>query len=286
MVVGVLAILLLVALIEYDPDCLHKDPPVDKTLLLNKGGLWVADFLYAVFGIAAWLLPWLLGTVSFLWATRQSSKEKTRKLVTIFAAIVSISVLANARHYSLDPGDRAKAFAPDTFRHGAGGSIGAIVYSGLPWDPKRGWIYESKTNGWKKTPSDDNGFFLDWMGALGTSVLMAFVLMGSLCVHFSMEPLKLLGALVGLGRTVKEQLPKKADEEEDKEKVSESKESQVESGSKEDPEKKTPKKGGNSLGLKKKRRTICCSETPRFKKRAVGHAVRDILFQKNQAKKT
>ena len=49
-------------------------------------------------------------------------------------------------------------------------------------------------------------------------------------------------------------------------KVSESKESQVESGSKEDPEKKTPKKGGNSLGLKKKRRTICCSETPRFKK--------------------
>ena len=241
-VVGVLAILLLVALIEYDPDCLHKDPPVDKTLLLNKGGLWVADFLYAVFGIAAWLLPWLLGTVSFLWATRQSSKEKTRKLVTIFAAIVSISVLANVRHYSLDPGDRAKAFAPDTFRHGAGGSIGAIVYSGLPWDPKRGWIYESKTNGWKKTPSDDNGFFLDWMGALGTSVLMAFVLMGSLCVHFSMEPLKLLGALVGLGRTVKEQLPKKADEEEDKEKVSESKESQVESGSKEDPEKKTPKK--------------------------------------------
>ena len=242
MVVGVLAILLLVALIEYDPDCLHKDPPVDKTLLLNKGGLWVADFLYAVFGIAAWLLPWLLGTVSFLWATRQSAKEKTRKLVTIFAAIVSISVLANVRHYSLDPGDRAKAFAPDTFRHGAGGSIGAIVYSGLPWDPKRGWIYESKTNGWKKTPSDDNGFFLDWMGALGTSVLMAFVLMGSLCVHFSMEPLKLLGALVGLGRTVKEQLPKKADEEEDKEKVSESKESQVESGSKEDPEKKSPKK--------------------------------------------
>ena len=242
MVVGVLAILLLVALIEYDPDCLHKDPPVDKTLLLNKGGLWVADFLYAVFGIAAWLLPWLLGTVSFLWATRQSSKEKTRKLVTIFAAIVSISVLANVRHYSLDPGDRAKAFAPDTFRHGAGGSIGAIVYSGLPWDPKRGWIYESKTNGWKKTPSDDNGFFLDWMGALGTSVLMAFVLMGSLCVHFSMEPLKLLGALVGLGRTVKEQLPKKADEEEDPEKVSDSKESKVESGSKEDPEKKSPKK--------------------------------------------
>ena len=241
-VVGVLGILLLVALLEYDPDCLHKDPPVDKTLLLNKGGLWVADFLYAVFGIAAWLLPWLLGTISFLWATRQSSKEKTRKLVTIFAAIVSISVLANVRHYSLDPGDRAKAFDPDTFRHGAGGSIGAIVYSGLPWDPKRGWIYESKTNGWKKTPSDNNGFFLDWMGALGTSVLMAFVLMGSLCVHFSMEPLKLLGALVGLGRKVKEQLPKKADEEDDPEKVPDSKENQDESVSKEDPEKKTPKK--------------------------------------------
>ncbi len=241
-VFGVLGILLLVALIEYDPHCLHKDPPVDKTLLLNKGGLWVADFLYAVFGIAAWLLPWLFGTISFLWATRQSSKEKTRKLVTIFAAIVSISVLANVRHYSLDPDARAKNFGPDTFRHGAGGSIGAIVYSGLPWDPKRGWIDEGKTNGWKKTPSDDNGFFLDWMGALGTSVLMAFLLMGSMCVHFSMEPLKLLGSLVGLGRKVKEQFPKKADVEDDLEEITDSKESQDISSSKEDLKKMSPKK--------------------------------------------
>ena len=163
-VVGVLGILLLVALIEYDPDCLHKDPPVDKNLLLNKGGLLVASFLCTLFSeLPRGSLPWLLGTISFLWATRQSSKEKTRKLVTIFAAIVSISVLANVRHYSLNPDDRAKAFDPDTFRHGAGGSIGAIVYSGLPWDPKRGWFAdESKTNGWKKTSSDDNGFF--WSG--------------------------------------------------------------------------------------------------------------------------
>ena len=70
---------------------------------------------------------------------------------------------------------------------------------------------------------------------------MAFVLMGSLCVHFSMEPLKLLGALVGLGRKVKEQLPKKADEEDVLGKVPDSK-ATPESGSKEDREKKSSEK--------------------------------------------
>ena len=169
-------------------------------------------------------------------------KGKTRKLVTIFAAIVSISVLANARHY---PWIRVTGrrllplILSDTEQAVRSGQSFIRVCRGTQREVD---LRKQKTNGWKKTPSDDNGFFLDWMGALGTSVLMAFVLMGSLCVHFSMEPLKLLGALVGLGRTVKEQLPKKADEEEDKEKVPESKESQVESGSKEDPEKKSLEK--------------------------------------------
>ena len=240
-VVGVLGILLLVALIEYDPDCLHKNPPVDKNLLLNKGGLLVASFLFGFFGISAWLLPWLFGTISFLWATRQPSKEKIRKLVTIFAAIVSISVLANVRHYSLNPDDRMSAFDPDKFRHGAGGSIGAIVYSGLPWDPKRGW-FADETKTWSETSSDDNGFFREWMGGLGTSVLMAFILMGSLCVHFSMEPLKLLGALVGLGRKVKEQIPKNAAKEDVLEKVPDSKETPEESSSEEESPKKSSDK--------------------------------------------
>jgi S-DNA-T family DNA segregation ATPase FtsK/SpoIIIE len=209
-VCALLGLLLLVALIEYDPDCLHRDPPVDKTLLLNKGGLWVADFLFAIFGIAAWLLPWLLGTISFLFATRPSSQEKIRKVVTIFAIIVSISVLASVRHYDLNPEQRDDAFDPNMYRHGAGGSIGAFFYSGMPWDQNRGWVQGlSEDQNWKETPSDDNGFFREWMGALGTSVLMAFLLLASLCMHFSMEPLKLIRAMAGLSKKVTEQLPKK-----------------------------------------------------------------------------
>ena len=57
-----------------------------------------------------------------------------------------------------------------------------------------------------------------------------------------MEPLKLLGALVGLGSKVKEQFPKKADEENDLDEVTDSKENQDISSSKEDLEKKSPKK--------------------------------------------
>jgi len=240
---AVLGILLLVALFEYDPKCLHAKPPVDKNLLLSKGGLWVADFLYAVFGISAWLLPWLFGTISFLWATRQPSREKLRKIITIFATIVSISVLANVRHYSLHPDDRVEAFDPSSYRHGAGGSIGAIVYSGLPWDGQRGWSLHAN-NDWKETTSDANGFFREWLGALGTSVLMVLVLMSALCIHFSMEPLKLFGAFVGLGRKVKEQLPKKTDKEQSPETTAtsiEKNERVEESVSKEDKGEKSPK---------------------------------------------
>jgi len=190
-------------------------------------GVNVARFLYGILGVAAWLLPWLLGTVSFLWSTRPPTREKIRKIATIAVTIVSIAVLANVRHYALNPEDRQTDFPPDLYEHGAGGSIGAILYSGMPW---------------LSSPDDvSGGFFREWMGALGTSVLMAFVLIGSLCIHFSMEPLKLLAALVGLGKKVKEQLPEKKVKEDSPETTSttnEKTEKNDDSGSKEDTERK------------------------------------------------
>ena len=45
------------------------------------------------------------------------------------------------------------------------------------------------------------------MGALGTSVLMACLLIGCIFIHFSMEPLKFVWALIGIGKKVKDKIP-------------------------------------------------------------------------------
>ena len=139
----------------------------------------------------------------------------------------------------------------------------------------------------EKTPFDDNGFFLRVDGCIGYERIDGICFDGQPVRSLFDGALKLLGALVGLGRTVKEQLPKKADEEEDKEKVPESKESQVESGSKEDPEKKSPKKRWKfSWFEKRKGGRFAVWGRLASKRERSGHAVRDILFPKNQAKKT
>ena len=184
---GLLGILLLVSLIDYNPSNFHSSPPAGSSPLLGQMGVNVARFLYGILGIAAWLLPWLFGTISFLWSTRPPTREKIRKIATIAVAIVSIAVLANVRHYALNPEDRQTDFPPDLYEHGAGGSIGAILYSGMPW---------------LSSPEDvSGGFFLVWMGALGTSILMACLLVASLCIHFSMEPHRnRRGRLVGVHR--------------------------------------------------------------------------------------
>jgi DNA segregation ATPase FtsK/SpoIIIE, S-DNA-T family len=228
---GLLGILLLVSLIDYNPSNFHSSPPAGSSPLLGQMGVNVARFLYGILGIAAWLLPWLFGTISFLWSTRPPTREKIRKIATIAVAIVSIAVLANVRHYALNPEDRQTDFPPDLYEHGAGGSIGAILYSGMPW---------------LSSPEDvSGGFFLVWMGALGTSILMACLLVASLCIHFSMEPLKLLAALVGLGKKVKEQLPDKKVEENSPETTSSTNQKTEkidESASKDDTERKPPNK--------------------------------------------
>lgn len=190
---GAMGVLLLIALIDYNPSNYHSVPPGGASPLLGKIGVVLARYLYGLFGLSAWLLPWMLATISFLAATKSATKEKVRKILTIAVSIVSISVLANIRDHSLIVADESTIFPPDSYEHGAGGSIGAILYSGLPI---------------QAGPGDGIGGFLSvWMGALGTSILMVCLLTACLCIHFSVEPLKFVAALVGLGKKVKDKIP-------------------------------------------------------------------------------
>ncbi len=195
---GITCVLLLISLIDYNPSNYHSVPPTGSSPLLGKFGIVSARYLYGLFGLAAWLLPWMLATISFLASTKSTTQEKVRKISTIIVAIVSISVLANIRDHSLISDGEQTIFPPNAYEHGAGGSIGAILYSGLPM---------------RAVPDDCIGGVLRiWMGALGTSVLMACLLIGCIFIHFSMEPLKFVGALIGVGRKVKEKIPEKLGE--------------------------------------------------------------------------
>ena len=190
---GIMGVLLLISLVDYNPSNYHSVPPTGSSPLLGKIGVVVARYLYGLFGLAAWLLPWMLATISFLSATKSATKEKVRKISTIAVAIISIGVLANIRDHSLIEAGKQTIFPSNAYEHGAGGSIGAILYSGLPI----------------QAVSEDvvGGVLRVWMGALGTSILMVCFLAGCICMHFSMEPLKFITALIGIGKKVKASIP-------------------------------------------------------------------------------
>ena len=190
---GIMSFLLLISLIDYNPSNYHSVPPTGSSPLLGEIGVGLARSLFGLFGLSAWLLPWMFATISFLAATKSVTKEKIRKISTIALAILSISVLANIRDHSLILDGEQTIFPSNSYEHGAGGSIGAILYSGLPM---------------RAVPNDSAGGFLRvWMGVLGTSISMVCLLIGCLCIHFSMEPLRFVAALVGIGKKVKEKIP-------------------------------------------------------------------------------
>ena len=190
---GAGAILLLVSLIDYNPASYHSVPPAGSDPLLGKFGVILARYLYGFLGLGAWLLPWLLAMITFLSTVKSDTREKVRKLSTILVAILSISVLANIRDHSLIAAAEDTIFAQNAYEHGAGGSLGALFYSGLP-------LFAG--------PDESMGGFLRiWFGALGTTILMICLLTSSLCIHFSMQPLKVVLAFVGVGRKVSRKSP-------------------------------------------------------------------------------
>ena len=63
---GIISILSLVSLYDYNPNSFHSSPPLKDSPLLGQFGLYLARNILGVLGLSAWLLPWLFGTPSFL----------------------------------------------------------------------------------------------------------------------------------------------------------------------------------------------------------------------------
>ena len=175
---GIISILSLVSLYDYNPNSFHSSPPLKGSPLLGQFGLYLARNILGVLGLSAWLLPWLFGTLSFLSFKKTHVKEKVIKFSTIALSILSISILANIRDIQVREGGTASLFDPNVYEHGAGGSLGAFIYSGQPINS----AYENQIG----------GILQLWLGSLGATLLSVVVLLFCLSIHFSLSPLQFI----------------------------------------------------------------------------------------------
>ena len=123
------------------------------------------------------------------------------KISTILLCIASLCVMANIRDHGLLKNEKDTLFDLNHFEHGAGGSLGAFFYSGLPFsNPDLAEI-------------SIGGFLRIWMGGLGTGLLMTGILIASICTHFSLNPFPLL---FGFLKNIRTKSEKQAGEESSK----------------------------------------------------------------------
>jgi len=190
-VFGIISILSFVSLCDYDPGSFHSSPPTQNSPLLGQVGLSLASNILGIFGISAWLLPWLFGTLSFLSFRKTQNKEKLSKFVTIALSILSICILANIRDVQIREDGKSSLFNPNIYVHGAGGSVGAFIYSGQPISSQ---------------PEEQVGGFLRlWLGSLGATMLALCILFFCLSIHFSFSPLQFFLTRIKIGKEFSKQ---------------------------------------------------------------------------------
>ena len=128
-------------------------------------------------------------------------KGKDHENLNDFLCIASLCVMANIRDHGLLKNENDTLFDLNHFEHGAGGSLGAFFYSGLPFsNPDLAEI-------------SIGGFLRIWMGGLGTGLLMTGILIASICTHFSLNPFPLL---FGFLKNIRTKSEKQAGEESSK----------------------------------------------------------------------
>ena len=186
---GIISILILVSLIDYNSDSFHSSPPVEDSPLLGQFGLRLGRNILAILGLSGWLLPWFFGTLSFHSFKKTNRKEKATKFWTIALSILSISILANIRDVQIRDIGTESLFDANIYEHGAGGSLGAFIYSGQP-------ISSSSEN-------QTGGFLKLWLGSLGATMLTVIILLVCLSIHFSLTPLQFILTRITHGRMLK-----------------------------------------------------------------------------------
>ena len=168
---ALLSLFMLISLIDYDPTNYHSYPPEGDAPLLGKAGIEIGRFTFALLGLSAWFLPWFFGVLAWLLLTPTDKATRYQKLIPLPFILIAVSIMANLRDFQSIQTNGFPFLNQLAFEHGAGGSLGAWLYSGMPL--------------MEKTHLVSGGFLRIWIGEVGSWLLACILLMTSLAVHFS-----------------------------------------------------------------------------------------------------
>ena len=117
---GLLSLITLIAIIDYDPSNYHSFPPDGSSPLLGQAGIILGRFAFAYLGLSSWFLPWCFGVCAWLFLVPSHKEQKMQKLVPLPFIVVSVSLMANLRDYTNIQEENSPIFEQSTFEHGAG----------------------------------------------------------------------------------------------------------------------------------------------------------------------
>lgn len=157
----------IIALLDYSPLSIHESPSDQSSPILGQVGVITARTLLGWLGLSAWLVPWFFLNLSLCFYKKIFGKPIFFNNITVLFAIFSICILSNVKDNSNLSSGGGPMFDSNTYEHGAGGSIGAYFYSGLPFfDPSH------------------HGMLKIWFGPVGTSLVSIILLISCLYYQF------------------------------------------------------------------------------------------------------
>ena len=165
--------LIFISLLDYDPSNYNQYPPQGDPPLLGKFGIEIGRGTFALFGLSAWLLPWFFGVAAWLFLTPNTKTIRYQKLLPLPLILLSVSVMANLRDYHSIQENGTPFLDQFIFEHGAGGSLGAWLYSGMPL--------------MGNAQLSVGGYLRIWIGEIGTWLFASILLTVSLVIHFSLS---------------------------------------------------------------------------------------------------
>ena len=141
------------------------------------------------FGLSSWLLPWFFLNLSIASFKQTTSSVKLTQFLSTLSCILFVSIIGNVTDHSNLASNNDPAFENDFYEHGAGGSLGAFLYSGMPF-------VESVNNAF-----ENSGPLKTWLGSVGTILLSLIGLMFGLFYHIRWY-FKLSNPLIKLNEVV------------------------------------------------------------------------------------
>ena len=109
--------------------------------------------------------------MSICFYKKTETRVRLTQAISTFGCLIFFCILANVRDCFSLTSNQSSIFESGLYEHGAGGSLGAVLYSGMPFTESA------------KSTFTDPGLLRVWLGNVGTSILAVAGLIFGLCFH-------------------------------------------------------------------------------------------------------